>query len=169
MQENEDKKRHLCRYKSSYWNPAEQIYNAIKRECRGVLKALRKLQNWLYAVYFVLETDVNILVAQLNSAALNLLGFLLMRQIAYIKLFNFTVKYILGKKHTAADALSCQPRTSRDIKEEALEENVEDYINTQLLTLRIALVRIQLDQGSKIQAKQDDIFGVLENNYFVRY
>ena len=50
-----------------------------KREYRGVLKALQKLQHWLYTVHFVLKTDVNVLVAQLNRAALDLLGLLLIR------------------------------------------------------------------------------------------
>ncbi len=42
MQEDENKKRHPAWYESSHWNPAERGYNTMKRECRGVLKALKK-------------------------------------------------------------------------------------------------------------------------------
>jgi hypothetical protein len=34
---------HLSRYESGLWNKAKQNYDATKRECRGVLKALRKV------------------------------------------------------------------------------------------------------------------------------
>jgi hypothetical protein len=32
-----------ARYKSGIWSQVERKYNAIKRECRGVLKILKKL------------------------------------------------------------------------------------------------------------------------------
>jgi hypothetical protein len=35
--------RQVARYKSGLWNKAERRYNATKRECRGVLKAFRRL------------------------------------------------------------------------------------------------------------------------------
>ena len=50
------------RYKSRVWSLAEQNYNATKRECRGVLKILKKLYVWITRVHFVLETNANILV-----------------------------------------------------------------------------------------------------------
>ena len=50
-----------------------------KQECQAVLKALRKMQFWLYRVYFVLETDANVLVAQLNRSATDLPGSLVTR------------------------------------------------------------------------------------------
>ncbi len=57
MQEDKNKKRHPARYESGYWNPAERGYDATKHECRGVLKALKKFQFWLYGIYFLLEMD----------------------------------------------------------------------------------------------------------------
>jgi RNase H-like domain found in reverse transcriptase len=63
MQLDALRRRHLSRYESGLWNKAERNYNATKRECRGVLKALRKVCYWLYEVRFVLETDANVLVA----------------------------------------------------------------------------------------------------------
>ena len=35
-------KRHLSRYKSGIWSSAEKKYDATKRKCQGVLKALKK-------------------------------------------------------------------------------------------------------------------------------
>src|SRR5258708_37375619 len=56
-----DKYRHPFRYESGFWNEAKQYYNIIKRECRGVFKALKKMRSWLYEVHFVLKIDVDIL------------------------------------------------------------------------------------------------------------
>ena len=56
-------KRHPSRYESGIWSSAEKKYDATKRKCRGVLKALKKFRYWLYRVRFVLETDANVLVA----------------------------------------------------------------------------------------------------------
>ena len=60
----------------------------------------------MYSVYFVLETDANVLVAQLNRSATDLLGSLVTRWIAYIRLFNFEVQHVPRRKHIAADRLS---------------------------------------------------------------
>ena len=57
-----DGKRHPARYESGTWSPQEKVYDATKRECRGVLKALKKVRHWLYGVHFILETDANVLV-----------------------------------------------------------------------------------------------------------
>ena len=65
MQEREGK-RHPSRYESGIWSNTEKSYDAAKRECRGVLKALKKVRNYLYGVRFLLETDASVLVAQLN-------------------------------------------------------------------------------------------------------
>ena len=63
MQLDNQGKKHPSRYESGLWNRAEKNYDATKRECRGVLKALRKVRYWLYRVHFVLETNANVLVA----------------------------------------------------------------------------------------------------------
>ncbi len=59
-------KRYPSKYKSGIWSSAEKKYDANKRECRGVLKPLKKVRYWLYGIRFVLETDAKVLVAQLN-------------------------------------------------------------------------------------------------------
>jgi hypothetical protein len=112
-------KKRVARYESGLWSLVEQNYDATKRECRGVLKCLHKLRFWLYGVHFILETDANVLVAQLNRAATDLPGSLVTRWLAWIRLFDFEVKHIKGTKHTAADALSRRPPASDDTSEDA--------------------------------------------------
>ena len=36
------------RFESGLWNDAEKKYDAVKLECRGLLKALKKFRFWLY-------------------------------------------------------------------------------------------------------------------------
>ena len=84
-------KRHPSRYESGIWSSAEKKYDATKRECRGVLKALKKVRYWLYGVRFILETDASVLVAQLKQLGTDLLGALVTQWIAWIQLFDFDV------------------------------------------------------------------------------
>ena len=72
-------KQHPAKYESGIWSPQEKVYNATKRECRGVLKALKKVRHWLYGVYFILETDANVLIFQLNGIGTDIPGALIMR------------------------------------------------------------------------------------------
>jgi hypothetical protein len=67
------------RYKNKIWNQAERKYDMTKRECRAILKAFKKFRSWLYKVYFVLETDANVLTTQLNRSGTDLPSALLTR------------------------------------------------------------------------------------------
>ena len=142
MQLDTQGKRHPSWYKSGLWNQAEKNYNATKRECRGVLKALRKVRYWLYGVHFVLETDANVLVAQLNRSATDLPGALVTRWIAYIRLFDFEVRHVPGNKHTAADGLSRRPRTESDDVDEANEVNIDDFIDAEINAFQVTPVLV---------------------------
>ena len=102
-------RRHPARYESGLWNDAEARYDAGKRECRGVLKMLKKVRHYLYGVRFVIETDAKTLVAQLNRSASDVPGALVTRWLAWIHLFDFEVRHVSGKKYTAADDLSRRP------------------------------------------------------------
>jgi RNase H-like domain found in reverse transcriptase/Integrase zinc binding domain len=126
-------KRHPARYESGLWNNAQQKYDAGKRECLGVLMALKKLRNWLYGVRFILEIDALTLAAQLNRSAGDLPSALVTRWLAWIHLFDFDVRHVAGTKHTAADGLSRRPGTVLDQVE---QQDVEDYIDAQLFCLR---------------------------------
>jgi RNase H-like domain found in reverse transcriptase len=118
------KKRHPARYESDVWIEAEALYDAGKRECRGLLKALKKFRFWLYGVHFILETDANTLAAQLNRTASDLPGTLVIRWLVWIRLFDF--------EDQAADALSRRPATSRDTQEAEHEVDVDDWIEAEL-------------------------------------
>jgi hypothetical protein len=39
------KYRHLSRYKSGFWSEAKQNYDIIKRKCREIFKALKKIRS----------------------------------------------------------------------------------------------------------------------------
>jgi len=77
----------------------EKKYDGGKLECRELLKALKNLRGSLYRVRFVMEIDARMLVHQLNLPALDLLGLVVNRWLAWIQLFNFEIKHIVGKKH----------------------------------------------------------------------
>lgn len=104
-----DKVRKPARYESGTWSETEQQYDAGKRECRGVLKALKKFRHWVYGVHFTLEIDAKTLVSQLNRSATDLPGALVTSWIAWIRLFDFDVKHVPGQFHGAADGLSRRP------------------------------------------------------------
>ena len=51
-----------ARFESGIWNDTEKKYDAIKLECRGLLKTLKKFHFWLFGRYFTVETDAQTLV-----------------------------------------------------------------------------------------------------------
>jgi hypothetical protein len=73
------------------------------------MRALSKFRVYLYGCHFMVETDTNILVHQLNLPTSDLLGASITRWLAWIRLFDFDVWHILGKNNSAADGLSCCP------------------------------------------------------------
>ena len=62
-------KNHSARYESDLWIMFESKYNVTKRECRELLKTLKKVRFWLYEMRFIIEINVNILIVQLNRSA----------------------------------------------------------------------------------------------------
>ena len=44
MQLDEKGKKHLSRFESGLWTPAERGYDADKRECKGLLMGLKKFR-----------------------------------------------------------------------------------------------------------------------------
>jgi hypothetical protein len=125
-------KRHPARYESGVWSDAERKYDAGKRECRGVLKALKKFRHWLYGIHFTLEVDAQTLVAQLNRSATDLPGALVTSWIAWIRLFDFTVRHVPGTKHTAADGLSRRPATQEEELAQRNEQDIDDFVQGQI-------------------------------------
>ena len=137
QQLDEKAKRHVIRYESGIWSEPEQRYDATKRECRGAMKAIKKMSPHLTGVHFILETDAAVLVAQLNRTATDLPGSLVVRWIAWMRLFDFEVRHIPGKKNTAADGLSRRERTASDDIDDAHEVDIDDWVITQLDSVQI--------------------------------
>jgi len=53
-----------------------------------------------------------------------------MRWITWIRLFDFNIKYMLGKKHIVANSLSYRLRIILEIKEEdSEEEDIKDFVD----------------------------------------
>ena len=50
-----------------------------------------------------------------------------MSWIMWIQFFNFTIKYVPGNRHTAADGLSCHPKIE---EEDENEEDINNFINS---------------------------------------
>jgi hypothetical protein len=66
-----------------------------------------------------------VLVAQLNRAAIDHLRALIIRWLAWIRLFDFEVRHVLRKQYIAADALSRRLRYPDDTRSSE-EEDIDD-------------------------------------------
>lgn len=145
MQCDRNGRRHPCRFESGIWNPAESKYDrdAGKRECRALLKVLKKFRAWLYGVHFLLETDAMTLAAQLNRTATDLPGALVTQWLAWIRFFDFEVKHVPGTKNVVADALSRRPATEEDKADALNEVDVDEWVATQLSQVRIKGARLK--------------------------
>ena len=135
-------KNHFSCYKSDLWMMFESKYDVMKRECRELLKALKKVRFWLYKVRFTIEIDVNILIAQLNRSAADLSEILMTRWLAWIRLFDFDVRHVFDKRHTVADELSRRSRELSNNIDEVHEKNIDDFIDDQLNCVRICSMRV---------------------------
>lgn len=82
-------KKPLSRYESGIWSNAKINHNITKWKCQGVLKVLEKVWYWLYRMRLILETNANVVVAQLNRLGTDLPGTLVTRWQAQIQHFEF--------------------------------------------------------------------------------
>lgn len=122
--------RHSARYESGIWSRAERQYDSGKRECRAALKILKKFRSYVYGVHFVLEVDASALVAQLNRSAADLPRAMVTRWLAWLKLFDFTVKHVPGRRHRGPDGLRRRPQSERDSPERvSIDEEIESGMN----------------------------------------
>ena len=132
-----DGKRKPVRFESGLWNPAETKYDATKRECRAVLYAFRRLRGMIYGIPFVLETDSQVLVHQINGKADDVPGSLVLRWISYLLLFDFTVRHVPGKKNRVADGLSRKHAGPSDQLDAQVEGDIEDFVDLHLNTVHV--------------------------------
>ena len=118
QQEREDGRLRPSRYESGIWSDAERKYDALKLECRGLLKALKKFRFWVHGRFFRVETDANTLVWLLNQPPNDLPNSMLTRWLTYIRLFDFEVRHVKGSKNSGADALSRRGPAPEDSDED---------------------------------------------------
>ena len=91
-----------------------------------MMRALMKFRYYLYGTYFLIQIDARTLVHQLNQPTSDLLGAIVGRWLAYIRLFTFDIRHVPGTKHKGPDALSRRPGTEEEIRE--LEEHGEEAV-----------------------------------------
>src|SRR5258705_13693090 len=140
----ESKKRHPARYENGLWSVAEKKYDSGKLECRGLLRALKKLRFYLYGIRFLVEIDAKTLVHELNQPASDLPGSVVNHWLAWIRLFDFELKHVAGTKHGGPDALSRKGYDSDNNNEEDIEE-IEDAMDQDLPLLRGEAERDELE------------------------
>ena len=74
-----------------------------------------------------------------------MLGLLVTRWIAYIRLFDFEVQHVLGRKHIATNKLLQRLCTKSNNIDKAYKIDIEEFIDFELGALSIALVRVEED------------------------
>ncbi len=145
-----NEKKHSMRYESEIWSDVEKKYDVIKRECREILKALKKIRFYLYDVKFILKTDARVLVDQLNRSDTNLSDAFVTRWLVWIRLFDFEIRHVSDIKHIAADDLSRKSLSSNDLKKVAEEKDIDDWVDAQLNCVRVFSVSIAEKESSFI-------------------
>lgn len=131
LQVQKDGKRQPARYESISFTDVESRYSQAKLELCGVVKTLKKLQLYIWGVPFTLEVDASYLRQMVNSpdplpnAATN-------RWVAWLHLFDFSIRHVPAEKHKGPDALSRVDRDSEDSTTLSAEGLISDHI--QVLT-----------------------------------
>jgi len=131
-------KRRPVRFESGLWVGPQLKYDAGKLECLGLLMMLRKCRHWLYGVHFTLETDANTLIQQLNNHITDIPNAMTTRWIAYIKLFDFTLRHVPGRVHSAADGLSRRGHQPDD-KDRDITGDIEHILSAELNHITVAI------------------------------
>ena len=75
---------------------------------------LKKFRSWVYGVYFIIKTDAYVLAAQFNRSGIDLSGVLIIRWLAWIRLFDFNIRHVSGYKYIIINGLSRRPSTEID-------------------------------------------------------
>ena len=127
---------HPARFESGIWSDAERKYDALKLECRGLLKSLKKLRFWLFGRYFTVLTDSQTLVWLLNQPPNDLPNAMMTRWLAYIRLFDFDTKHVQGTKNGAADALSRRGYCQED-GELSDDDAVDDFFEAKMYSVMV--------------------------------
>jgi hypothetical protein len=134
LQDNDEL--HPARFESGVWSDAEKKYDALKLECRGLLKVLKKFRFWLFGWYFSVKIDSQSLVWLLNQPPNDLLNAMMTRWLSYIRLFDFDTTHIPGNKNGAADALSRRGQSNED--DEESERDTDEHFEARMYGITVA-------------------------------
>jgi len=96
---------HICKYDSEIWSVTKSVYNAEKWECCDLLKFLKKIQTYLYEVFFIIKLNTQTLVAQLNCSVADVLSVFINCWLVWIWFFDFDILHVSEKKHQALNTL----------------------------------------------------------------
>jgi hypothetical protein len=136
-----DGRRHPCRFASTLWSAAEGKWHSTKLECKAVVWALAEFRTWLYGQHFIIETDAQTLIAQLNRSSAEVPGAVVNRWLGAILMWDFEIKHVPGKKNVVADALSRYPKPEGWMAPEEPEDDVEDFIEHLIANMETGTTR----------------------------
>jgi len=77
------------------------------------------------------EIDVRMLVYQLNLPASDLLGSVVNKWLAWIRLFSFNIKHVTNKKHGDPDSLS-RRKQNEDDSDDEISDKLDECMDTDL-------------------------------------
>ena len=136
-----------ARYESGIWSDPEKKYDALKLECRGLLKALKKFRYWLFGRYFSVRTDSQSLVWLLNQPPNDLPNAMMMQWLAYLRLFDFDATHVPGTKNGAADALS---RRGAAMEDDSEDDETDSYFEAKMYGIMVSVSNlVSVIQSSK--------------------
>ncbi|MGQ3285766.1 RNase H-like domain-containing protein [Bosea sp. (in: a-proteobacteria)] len=145
---DENGKRYACKFIGRKFNDVEQRYPAIKREMLGILYCIKACRYYVYGRFFILETDCKPLVYIVNSRD-TLRDAITMRWLSYIKMFDFEIRHVEGKKHIVPDALSrvdfsrVRPEENTESEEEGLP--TDHFVDEFLEDGKVHFIRPTMD------------------------
>ncbi len=121
-----NEKKHSMYYKNKIWSNANKKYDVIKKECREILKILKKIRFYFYDVKFILKINTRVFINQLNRFDTNFFNALVTRWLAWIKIFNFEVRQVFDIKHIIANNLFKKFSSFNDFKKIVEKQNIND-------------------------------------------
>lgn len=163
-QEGEDAQRYPSRFGSITWNETERRYSQSKLELFGLFRSLRDVRTYIIAVRkLVVEVDARYIKGMINNpdvqpnATIN-------RWIAGILLFDFELRHISAKDHTAADGLSRRETQASDPDQEGDYDEWIDSANG--FAIEVAnwdrrVIRTDDEQGTAQQGTRVPIHGLM--------
>ena len=123
-QDDKEGRRRVNRYMSFTFTSSVRNYGQFKRELYAMVKNIKIVRYKIYGCRLIIETDCMPLIGFLNSP--DLIDPVLVRWIAYLKLFNPEFRHIKGKDNVVSDALS------RKQMDEPTSSDEEDILEGEL-------------------------------------